>query len=112
MITKIMRKNAWEVAKIKREIIEDSLTKEGFIHCSFLEQSLEVAEKHFSTDMELVLLVIDPEFVHAEIKYELASNGQNYPHIYGTVNADAVVKVVELQKENGVYVLPVELERN
>ncbi|WP_410982811.1 DUF952 domain-containing protein [Bacillus cereus] len=112
MITKIMRKNAWEVAKAKGNIIEASLMQEGFIHCSFLEQSLEVAEKHFSTDMELVLLVIDPEFVHAEIKYELASNGQNYPHIYGTVNADAVVKVVKLQKENGVYVLPVELERN
>lgn len=77
----------------------------------FLEQSLQVAEKHFSTEMELVLLVINPSLVEAEIKYELASNGQNYPHIYGTVNANAVVKVVELQKENGGYVLPVELEQ-
>ncbi|MBC6973279.1 DUF952 domain-containing protein [Bacillus sp. Xin] len=73
MITKIMRKNAWEVAKIKREIIEDSLTKEGFIHCSFLEQSLEVAEKHFRAEKELVLLFIDPSLVAADIKYELAS---------------------------------------
>ncbi|HEK9098966.1 DUF952 domain-containing protein [Bacillus pfraonensis] len=111
MITKVMRKSEWEVGKTKGEIIEVSLQQEGVIHCSFLEQSLEVAEKHFRTEMELVLLFIDPSLVAADIKYELASNGQTYPHIYGTVNANAVVKVVELQKENGVYVLPVELER-
>ncbi|AIK40511.1 DUF952 domain-containing protein [Bacillus pseudomycoides] len=111
MITKVMEKSEWEVAKAKGNIMEPSLMQEGFIHCSFLEQSLQVAEKHFSTEMELVLLVINPSLVEAEIKYELASNGQNYPHIYGTVNANAVVKVVELQKENGGYVLPVELEQ-
>ncbi|MGG3523487.1 DUF952 domain-containing protein [Bacillus pseudomycoides] len=111
MITKVMEKSEWEVAKAKGNIMEASLMQEGFIHCSFLEQSLQVAEKHFSTEMELVLLVINPSLVEVEIKYELASNGQNYPHIYGTVNANAVVKVVELQKENGGYVLPVELEQ-
>ena len=110
MITKIMKKREWEVAKAKGNIMEASLMQEGFIHCSFLEQSLQVAEKHFSREMELVLLLIDSSLVDAEIKYEFASNGQNYPHIYGTVNTHAVVKVVELQKENGVYVLPVELE--
>ncbi|MBY0599003.1 DUF952 domain-containing protein [Bacillus bingmayongensis] len=112
MITKVMRKREWEVGKAKGEIIEASLQQEGFIHCSFLEQSLQVAEKHFRTEMEVVLLVIDPSLVDAEIKYELASNGQNYPHIYGAVNVDAVVNVVELHKENGVYVLQVELEQN
>ncbi|PEY40386.1 hypothetical protein CN354_08475 [Bacillus cereus] len=111
MITKVMEKSEWEVAKAKGNIMEASPMQEGFIHCSFLEQSLQVAEKHFSTEMELVLLVINPSLVEAEIKYELASNGQNYPHIYGTVNANAVVKVVELQKENVGYVLPVELEQ-
>lgn len=111
MITKVMEKSEWEVAKINREIIEDSLTKEGFTHCSFLEQTIEVVEKYFSTEMELVLLVIDSSLVDAEIKYELGPNGQTYPHIYGAVNTNAIAKVVELQKENGVYVLPVELDQ-
>ncbi|MBD5799503.1 hypothetical protein BHU24_29425, partial [Bacillus pseudomycoides] len=83
MITKVMEKSEWEVAKAKGNIMEASLMQEGCIHCSFLEQSLQVVEKHFSTEMELVLLVINPSLVEAEIKYELASNGQNYPHIYG-----------------------------
>ncbi|WP_459502939.1 DUF952 domain-containing protein [Bacillus sp. C1] len=111
MITKVMKKSEWEIAKIKGNIMEASLLQEGFIHCSFSEQALKVAEKHFSTEMELVLLVIEPSLVDAEIKYECASNGQDYPHIYGTINTNAIVKVIELQKENDVYVLPVELER-
>lgn len=42
----------------------------------------------------------------AEIKYELASNGQEYPHVYGAINIDAIIDVVPLLKEKGEFILP------
>ncbi|KEK23123.1 DUF952 domain-containing protein [Bacillus gaemokensis] len=106
MITKVIRKREWEVGKTKGEIIEASLMQEGFIHCSFLEQSLQVANKHFSNEMDLVLLIMDTALVKEEIKYEIASNGQKYPHIYGALNVGAIVKVVPFYKEAGLFALP------
>ena len=73
------------------------------------EQALKVAEKHFSHEEE-VLLLIDLTLLKAEIKYELASNGQEYPHVYGAINIDAIIDVVPLLKENGEFILP-ELQR-
>ncbi|PEX82650.1 hypothetical protein CN450_21750 [Bacillus cereus] len=106
MITKVITKRNWEVAKTIGEINESSLKEEGFIHCSLFEQALKVAVKHFSDEEEVLLLTIDPSLVQAEIKYELASNGQEYPHVYGVINVEAIIEVVPFFKEKGEYMLP------
>ncbi|ABS22201.1 protein of unknown function DUF952 [Bacillus cytotoxicus NVH 391-98] len=105
-ITKVMKKEDWEAAQISGEIKEASLAEEGFIHCSFLEQSLSVAEKHFRTEKELVLLLIDSTRVQAETKYEKSSNGQEYPHVYGTIHIDAVIDAIPFYREHGAFILP------
>ena len=106
MITKVITKRNWEIAKINGEINEVSLKEEGFIHCSSLEQALNVAQKHFVHEEDVLLLTIDPTLLKAETKYESASNGQEYPHVYGVINVDAIVDVVTLPKENGEFILP------
>ncbi|OTY49163.1 hypothetical protein BK748_28180 [Bacillus thuringiensis serovar graciosensis] len=110
MITKVITKRNWEIAKINGEINEASLKEEGFIHCSFLEQALKVAGKYFGHEEDVLLLTIDPILLKAETKYELASNGQEYPHVYGAINIDAIIDVVPFLKEKGVFILP-ELQR-
>ncbi|MEG7967223.1 DUF952 domain-containing protein [Bacillus cereus group sp. Sample30] len=110
MITKVITKRNWEIAKIAGEINEKSLIEERFIHCSFLEQALNVAQKHFVHEEDVLLLTINPAVVKAEIKYELASNGQKYPHVYGAINIDAIIDVVPFPKEKGKFILP-ELQR-
>lgn len=35
MITKVITKRNWEIAKVDGEVNEASLKEEGFIHCSF-----------------------------------------------------------------------------
>lgn len=110
MITKVITKRNWEIAKIAGEINEKSLIEERFIHCSFLEQALNVAQKHFVHEEDVLLLTINPAVVKAEIKYELASNGQKYPHVYGAINIDAIIDVVPFPKEKGEFILP-ELQR-
>ena len=44
--------------------------------------------------LDLTLLVIDPQLVTAEVKYESASVSEygDFPHIYGQLNIDAVVQ--------------------
>ncbi|WP_020062476.1 DUF952 domain-containing protein [Bacillus sp. 123MFChir2] len=109
-IMKVMTVQAWENAKEKGVIVEPSLQEEGFIHCSFLSQSLQVAHKHFASEPSLVLLAIDAERVQAEIKYELATNGEQYPHIYGVIHTRAISNVYTLhQHEDGTFTLPAEL---
>ncbi|KFN04318.1 DUF952 domain-containing protein [Bacillus clarus] len=107
MITKVITKRNWDAAKNIGEINEASLIEEGVIHCSFLEQALKVANKYFSNEEDVLLLIVDPALVKAEIKYELASNGQKYPHVYGVIHAEAIVDVVPFAKEKGEFTLPV-----
>ncbi|HDR4570376.1 TPA: DUF952 domain-containing protein [Bacillus cytotoxicus] len=88
-ITKVMKKEDWEAAQISGEIKEASL-----------------AEKHFRTEKELVLLLIDSTRVQAETKYEKSSNGQEYPHVYGTIHIDAVIDAIPFYREHGAFILP------
>ncbi|MDJ1476184.1 DUF952 domain-containing protein [Bacillus sp. LS15-K4] len=105
MITKVITKRNWEIAKTTGEINEASLKNEGFIHCSLLDQALKVAVKHFNHEEDVLLLTIDPSLIEAEIKYELASNGQEYPHVYGVINIEAIVGVTPFTKEKGEFIL-------
>lgn len=85
----------------------DTLASQGFIHCSTPEQVIEVANYMFKGKGNLVLLVIDDQKVNQEIKYEDAGNGKLYPHIYGPLNTDAVLKIVDFSpKQDGTFELP------
>lgn len=89
-----------------------SLDHEGFIHCSRLEQVVEVAGRLFRGRRELVLLVIDPELVTAEIHCEDGGNGNFYPHIYGPLNVSAVTAVVAFKSNSdGSFELPADLDQ-
>jgi uncharacterized protein (DUF952 family) len=71
-----------------------TLAEEGFIHCSGLDQVERVANAAYVGRRDLVLLVIDPERVSADIRYENSEGGlELFPHVYGPLNVDAVVEV-------------------
>jgi uncharacterized protein (DUF952 family) len=94
---------AWEAGKTAGDYRADSLDTQGFIHCSTAEQVARVANKHYTRRADLVLLVIDGDQLHARWLFEPPINpatGQPepgvdelFPHIYGTINPDAVVDV-------------------
>ncbi|HKB67631.1 MAG TPA: DUF952 domain-containing protein [Pyrinomonadaceae bacterium] len=81
---------------------------DGFVHCSTEDQVLKVADIRFRGQKGLVLLCIDTDKVTAEIRYENLEGGQElFPHIYGEINADAVVEVAEFQPgADGYFTLP------
>jgi uncharacterized protein (DUF952 family) len=70
-----------------------TLDDEGFIHCSRADQVNTVANTYYRQVPDLMLLVIDASQVDAPIAYEGADNrGQPFPHIYGPLNLDAVLR--------------------
>ena len=69
----------------------DSLGTEGFIHCSFAEQLDGVIGRYYRDADEIVILEIDPTKLSSKLVVEPSTGGENYPHIYGPINIDAVV---------------------
>ena len=86
----------------------NSLSEEGFIHCSTPAQVVSVAQYHYPDAEDPRLLVIDPGEVDAKIRYEESPDG-GFAHVYGPLNTDAVVDIVEFPREDGRYVLPEKL---
>jgi uncharacterized protein (DUF952 family) len=93
----ITTKQDWNDAKEKGFYTAPSLKTEGFIHCSEEHQVKGVLERYYKGKSDLLKLVIDPQKLRSELKYELApSINKNFPHIYGPVNLDAVVNTEEI----------------
>lgn len=75
-----------------------SLAEEGFIHASRGDQWQQARRRWFAEVAEpLVLLVVETELLSAPVVEEpAAGGGETFPHIYGAIDLDAVVRVVEL----------------
>ncbi len=99
----------WDKAQIKGEYITGSLEKEKFIHLSLGEQLIEVANSLYRDYSDLILLCIEENKLIAELKYEKVAKNYIFPHVYGPINLDAVVKTMDFKTEkDGLFRLPVE----
>ena len=74
----------------------DDVDTSGFIHACPAEQLTRVANKYYADKRDVRLLYVDPRRVKAEIRWEPATGGL-YPHIYGPLNLDAVVRIRRVQ---------------
>jgi uncharacterized protein (DUF952 family) len=84
---------AWQKALEDGIYYGDTLTTEGFIHCSTREQVAGSANRHYKGGKGLVLLHIEPRRLQAEVRFENLSGGEAlFPHIYGPLNLEAVEK--------------------
>jgi uncharacterized protein (DUF952 family) len=84
-----------EAALAAGSLVRDDLKNEGFIHASPADQLTRVANKFYRQVKSLRCAVVEKAKVRSEVKYEPATGGL-YPHIYGPLNMDAVVRVIEL----------------
>jgi uncharacterized protein (DUF952 family) len=91
MIYHIAARADWEAAQAAGSYAADSLTSEGFIHCSTGAQVLGTAGRFFAGRHDLVLLAIDPARLTAELRYEEGEPGVLFPHLYGPLDLRAVV---------------------
>jgi uncharacterized protein (DUF952 family) len=97
LIYHVTTKQEWNEALQKGYYEAASLQLEGFIHCSKPEQVNGVLERYFKNKTRLIKLVIDTAKLQHELKYELApSINEEFPHVFGVINVDAVIDVVEI----------------
>lgn len=89
MIYHLVEESVWN--QVKNSYAPESLKHEGFIHFSTAEQ-IDRTYKRFYHGQSMFLLSVDEARLHAELKYEEA-DGELFPHLYGALNLDAVVKV-------------------
>jgi uncharacterized protein (DUF952 family) len=88
----------WEAAKIKNEYTPVNFEQDGFIHCSIEKQIPGVLDRFYKGQTGLVKLKIEKEKVQRPVLFELAVDlDELFPHIYGTLNIDSVVEVIEIQ---------------
>ena len=108
MILHIARREEWQAAQAAGDYRANTLASEGFIHCSTPAQVLGPANALFHGQSDLMLLVIEPSRLAAELIYEDShGNGERFPHIYGPLNLDAVVRVVPFPPNgDGHFSLP------
>lgn len=103
----------WAAAKAVGTYTADSLKAEGFIHCSTLGQVVGVVNQWFKGQSGLLLLVLDTAKLNEVLKYEdLYNHGDEFPHLYGPLNLDAVVAQVAFEPNaDGLFEFPEELSK-
>ena len=93
----ITTKEAWKESIEKGAYAAPSLMEEGFIHCSQESQIEGVLQRYYAGMHNLVKLVIDTDKLNVKFIFEWSPSTQDtFPHIYGSINLDAVKEVVEI----------------
>lgn len=110
MIFHITTRAAWQAAS--DVYTAPSLAAVGFIHASARDQLLRVANALYAGQPDLIVLVIDPDALTADLRWEAPEPddphaAERFPHIYGPLNTDAVVQVVDLPAgPDGTFRMP------
>ena len=85
----------WERFKDRPSYAPESLTSEGFIHCSYPGQLEAVLKRYYRGVEKVLILKINTEKLYAKLVKEPSTNNEMYPHLYGRLNHNAVVDIEE-----------------
>ena len=107
-IFKVIDKDEWQKAKQSGTYggSEKDL-KDGYIHFSTANQVIESAAKHCAGQTGLVLLTVDGDLLEPSLKWEVARDDELFPHLYGDLPINAVLKAEELPLgSDGLHIFP------
>lgn len=94
MIYHVATLNDWQACRNLPVYFPSNWENEGFIHCSLENQLSGVLERYFADKTDLVILHINESKLSSSIKYEKATNQESFPHIYGPIDKEAIVRVM------------------
>ncbi|MEO8392468.1 MAG: DUF952 domain-containing protein [Chloroflexota bacterium] len=99
MILHIISQSDWEQAQSQNAYVPASLRHEGFIHFSLPDQVIATANRFYEGQTDLLLLLVDETKLRLELRYELPleapESDLRFPHLYGALNLDAVLRTVD-----------------
>lgn len=100
IVYKILRVPEWEAAEAAGQLAgSPDDVKDGFIHLSTAEQLRETVAKHFASEDYLVLLAVDAAALGEALKWDASRGGALFPHLYGMLPLDAVVRLASVQRD-------------
>ena len=100
MIYHIIYKSDYDLALGRGFYCPPSIEQEGFIHFSTEDQVDRSAKRFYADQADLLLLCVEESKINGEIVYE-PSHGEEFPHLYGNLNLDAIDEVITLSWSNG-----------
>lgn len=102
------RTEEWQAAKARKQYQGSSQdAADGFIHFSTAGQIVESAAKHRAGQAGLVLLTVDADRLGPALKWEESRGGALFPHLYGALPVDAVLRADDLPLgPDGRHVFP------
>lgn len=107
----ITSESEWSSARSVGSYLPENYARDGFIHCSFKDQVIPVANRFYRDINDLVLLKIDCDLVPAGIIEENLEGGEeNFPHIYCQLPVKSVISFAPMTRNsNGDYTFPSQL---
>jgi len=93
LIYKILSAEAWAAAQAVG-VFEGSPVDhaDGYIHFSTADQAQETARRHFTGQVDLVLLTVDTEMLGQALRWEPSRGGDLFPHLYSALPTSAVTR--------------------
>ena len=82
----------WRLAEAAGAYAPATLEREGFIHLSTSDQLPRTAERFYAGRTDLVVVTVHEDRLRAPLRYDPA-DGEEFPHLYGPLNLDAVIDV-------------------
>ena len=108
-IYKIFTSEQWQDFK-KRNVFKGAPVDlaDGYIHFSAAHQVAATAAKHFAGAEGLVLAALSSSDLNgAALKWEASRGGDLFPHLYGVLDAKAVVQSWHLRLDSdGQHIFP------
>lgn len=94
----------WNHQKVAGTYVPEAYEQDGFIHATNgLETLLWVANQFYTSDTRPhTVLVLDAARLTSPMRYD--DPNEEFPHIYGPLNADAVIGELSVERgENGGF---------
>jgi cyclohexyl-isocyanide hydratase len=93
MLYHLVRPADWDRLGSGDSYVPDAYAAEGFIHFSTETQVPGVLSRYFRGAPQVLKLHLDETRFSSELKFEPSTGGEAFPHLYGPLNREAIVKI-------------------
>ena len=101
IIYHIVTKALWETQQDAPTYFAEHYDKEQFIHASTSSQLNATANRFYQGETSIYVLHIDTALLNVDLIYERSPSLQeDFPHIYGGINKNAIIKAVPYTKSS------------
>lgn len=91
----LAERDEWARARAAGEYAPASLAQESFIHFSTGEQLARTAARFYAGRDDMLVVTVDEAKLAAPLRFEQV-DGEAFPHLFGSLNLDAVIDVKPL----------------